>query len=58
MVDDLLASGRLNGLTEGRVIELLGPPGGKLPGFYDHLGPERGFIRIDSEGLLVEFGSD
>jgi hypothetical protein len=59
MVDDLLASGRLDGLTEPGVVALLGPPDSKLAGdWYYHLGPERGFIRIDSESLVVGFGED
>lgn len=58
MVDDLLASGRLNGMTESQVIELLGPPDSKRLGLSYYLGPERGFIRIDSETLIVEFGAD
>jgi hypothetical protein len=59
MVDDLLAGGRLNGMTRSQVIELLGPPdspGIERHGFSYYLGPERGFIRIDSETLIVEFG--
>lgn len=58
MVDDLLASGRLNGLMEPGVVALLGPPDRKRAGYSYYLGPERGFIRIDSETLLVEFGKD
>ncbi|AQT67476.1 hypothetical protein STSP2_00623 [Anaerohalosphaera lusitana] len=63
MVDDLMASGRLDGLRRDEVVELLGPgqakddlPGGDWSGgIMYHLGPERGFIRIDSEWLFVEF---
>lgn len=60
MVDDLLASGRLIGLTREEVVELLGPP--EEPGFplgavdcdvFYHLGPERGFLSIDSEWLFL-----
>jgi hypothetical protein len=61
MVDDLLASGRLNGMTKSQVIEFLGPPVAPYSeglGFSYYLGPERGFIRIDSETLIVEFGVD
>jgi hypothetical protein len=58
MVDDLLARGRLDGLAESQVLELLGPPDSKNIGLYYYLGPERGWIRIDSEGLVVEFGKD
>jgi len=57
MVDDLLASGRLNGMTETQVFEFLGPPDGKRLGFSYYLGPERGFMRIDSETLIVEFSA-
>jgi hypothetical protein len=59
MVDDLLASGRLKDMTESQAIELLGPPDSKTVSFsYYYLVPERGFIRIDSETLVVEFGMD
>ena len=58
MVDDLLASGRLNGMTESQVIAILGPPDSRSIGLSYYLGPERGFIRIDSETLIVEFGAD
>lgn len=62
MVDHLISSGRLDGLPRSEVVELLGPPqdngfpGGLTPGdIYYYLGPERGFIRIDSEWLFVTF---
>ncbi len=60
MVDDLLARNRLNGMTSRQVVELLGPPDRNYPGFAVeyYLGPERGFLRIDSETLVIEFGSD
>ena len=62
MVNHLIASGRLEGLSHGEILELLGPPSqgpplaGATYGYY--LGPERGFIRIDSEWLLIAFGED
>ena len=65
MVDDLMASGRLDGLTRNQVLKLLGPPEDKgFPGQaadYDihyYLGPERGFLRIDSEWLFISLGDD
>jgi hypothetical protein len=65
MVDDLMSSRRLDGLTEAAVQELLGPPQEK--GFpldvspedtHYYLGPERGLIRIDSEWLVIRLSSD
>lgn len=65
MVDDLIKSGILDGLTKDRVIELLGSPLGK--GFplgardcdiHYYLGLERGFLRIDSEWLFINFDED
>jgi hypothetical protein len=57
MVDDLLASHRLQGLHREEVIRLLGPPdrGTTFPGWHMVylLGPERGLIRIDSEWLVI-----
>lgn len=65
MVDDLLASGRLLGMTEGQVVRLLGPPASKDFPFgasecdmHYYLGPERGFMRIDSEWLFIKLDSD
>jgi hypothetical protein len=62
MVDPLLESGRLEGLTRPQVLELLGPPdGGSYFRDWDFvywLGPERGFISIDSEWLVLRLGSD
>lgn len=64
MVDHLVSGGRLDGLTRSEVVELLGPPhyGSHLGGVtYDmnyYLGPERGFIRIDSEWLCIAFGEN
>src|ERR1700679_1368054 len=69
MVDDLMASKRLPGMTKSEVVDLLGPPDHKTDfvgkrqrsieaTFSYYLGPERGFIRIDSETLILEFDID
>ena len=65
MVDNLMSSGRLDGLSSNQVFELLGPPhdksfpfGAKSCDIHYYLGPERGFIRIDSEWLFITFGDD
>lgn len=65
MVDDLMESGTLDGLTREEVINLLGTPHSKgFPGGAEdckinyHLGPERGFLRIDSEWLIIDFDED
>lgn len=59
MVDDLMASARLVGMTKSHVIELLGPPDGKNSFEFEyHLGPGRDFIGIDSEALRIEFDRD
>lgn len=62
IADRLVSSGRLIGMTRAQVIELLGPPT-DTDKFRDHtlvyvLGPERGFISIDYEWLLVDTGTD
>jgi hypothetical protein len=69
MVEGLMASGRLLGMTKSQVVDLLGPPDQKTDfignrqrfieaTFTYHMGPERGFIRIDSEALVLEFDVD
>ena len=65
MVDNLIFSGKLDGLTSNQVVQLLGPPHDKSFPFgatncdiHYYLGPERGFIRIDSEWLFITFGED
>lgn len=62
MVDDLLDEGQLRGLDRDSVLALLGPPEitTRWPDWdiIYWLGPERGFIRIDSEWLGIQFGSD
>jgi outer membrane protein assembly factor BamE (lipoprotein component of BamABCDE complex) len=59
MVDDLLHKHRLKGMTREQIDELLGvPPHTNYFHEYDYvywLGPERGFISIDSEWLVVKF---
>ena len=62
MADDLIRTHRLDGMTRGQVVVLLGEPP-KTPYFKDYelvylLGPERGAMRIDSEWLVVKFGRD
>ena len=65
MVDDLMESGKLDELRREEVINLLGTPHSKgFPGgaedcdIHYHLGPERGFLRIDSEWLFIDFDED
>lgn len=63
MVDDLLArEGGLRGLHRTEVERLLGPPdeSGSFPEWDAsyHLGPERGWFRIDSEWLAIRYGAD
>ncbi len=58
MVDDLLARYLLLGRPQAGVIELLGPPASQS-GFVEYdmvyvLGPERRFISIDSEWLVIK----
>ncbi|MBD1915773.1 hypothetical protein H6F55_08620 [Phormidium sp. FACHB-322] len=58
MVDDLLAKYLLLGRPQAGVIELLGPPEPQK-GFADYdmvyrLGPERQFISIDYEWLVIK----
>jgi hypothetical protein len=59
MVDDLLTRGLLMQKTRVQVEEVLGP-GAATQRFKDwdlvyELGPERGYIRIDSEWLVIRF---
>lgn len=62
MVDNLLDEGRLHGLDRNGVLALLGSPEAttRWPDWdmIYWLGPERGFLRIDSEWLGIRFGSD
>ncbi|MBD0268765.1 MAG: hypothetical protein ICV77_10790 [Cyanobacteria bacterium Co-bin8] len=62
MVDDLLAQGLLTGQKQADVKVLLGEPESEIGYFpeYDlvyHLGPERSFISIDSEWLVLKLDS-
>ena len=60
MVDDLLRSGQLKGKSRAEVMALLGQPR-PVPGYFERsdlvyrVGPERGFISIDSEWLVLQF---
>jgi hypothetical protein len=62
MADDLVNSKKLNGLTRQEVLTLLGePPKTEYFKEYElayYLGPERGFMSIDSEWLVLKFGPD
>ena len=62
MADDLLRRGLLKGLTADSLVRLLGPkPKTDYFASWDFvywLGPERGFISIDSEWLVVDLGTD
>lgn len=61
MVDSLIGSGRLDGLTRSQVLDLLGPP--STDGYFREwdlvyrLGDERGLFAIDSEWLVIRIGS-
>ena len=62
MVDDLLRRYQLRGMREDELIALLGKPP-KTDYFREYqlvywLGPERGFISIDSEWLAIRIGPD
>jgi outer membrane protein assembly factor BamE (lipoprotein component of BamABCDE complex) len=59
MVDDLMSRFQLEGKTQQEITDLIGKP---QPTSYFHeyeyvywLGPERGFISIDSEWLCLKF---
>lgn len=62
MVDALIWSGRLDGLTRGQVVRLLGPDCEcayfKEWDLVYWLGPERSVISLDSEWLVIRFGPD
>ncbi|MCU1312211.1 MAG: hypothetical protein JWO20_3336 [Candidatus Angelobacter sp.] len=62
VADDLIATQALSGKTRKEVTALLGqPPETNYFKEYDlvyYLGPERGFISIDSEWLVLKFGPD
>jgi hypothetical protein len=61
VADRLVSTHRLVGMSRPEVIRLLGEPT-DTDKFRDHslvyvLGPERGFISIDHEWLLVDMGA-
>lgn len=62
MVDQLMSSGKLDGLKKNDVIQLLGTP--KKHGYFSsydlvyHLGRERGLLSIDSEWLGINFNAE
>jgi hypothetical protein len=61
VADGLELSGRLKGMTKAEVTGLLGPPP-PTDKFDEHdlvyvLGPERSWISLDYEWLLVDFDS-
>ena len=62
MVDNLIQKYELRGMTRSEIIGLLSePPKTGYFSEYDFvywLGPERGFISIDSEWLAIKFGLD
>lgn len=61
IVDDLLSDHELIGMQESDIIELLGENNNDYGYFNEpdryvyYLGPERGFISIDSEWLILDF---
>lgn len=62
MVDDLLDTYDLNGMSKSKVIALLGAPNEETSFSSEenavyYLGNERGWISIDSEWLIIEFDS-
>ncbi|MBS1999377.1 MAG: hypothetical protein JSS86_23785, partial [Cyanobacteria bacterium SZAS LIN-2] len=62
MVDDLLSKNKLVGMSRADVEKLIGkPPPTEYFSEYQYvywLGPERGFISIDSEWLALKFKDD
>lgn len=62
MADDLIARGRLEGLTRARVLKLLGQPtdtGRFKPGdFAYRLGLERTYMPVDFEWLVIHFDAN
>jgi hypothetical protein len=58
MADDLLRRGALKRMTRSEVVSLLGPPLDtpyfKGTDMIYMLGPERGWLSIDSEWLLID----
>jgi hypothetical protein len=62
MVDSLIQSGQLDDKAEDEVLTLLGPPTDtKYFSDWDAvywLGPERGFLCLDSEWLVLRFDAE
>lgn len=66
MADDLIETKKLDGLSRNQVVELLGEPSMEniqwskddYFGLVYHLGPERGFMSVDSEWLGISFGGN
>ena len=62
MVEWLVRSGKLDGITRAQALALLGPPSDD--GYFSDwdlvywVGPERGLIGIDSEWLVIRFGQN
>ena len=60
MIESLTLSGRLNGITRTEVVSLLGPSDDtdyfNEWDFVYWLGPERSFISLDSEWLVIKIG--
>jgi hypothetical protein len=61
VADGLELSGRLDDMTRSQVLDFLGPPPA-TDKFQDHglvyvLGPQRSWISLDYEWLLVDFDS-
>lgn len=62
MADDLLRSGVLRAKSQEDIVSLLGKPdpsrGWEKWDMVYFLGPQRGFLRIDGEWLVIKLGSD
>jgi hypothetical protein len=61
MADRLIARDSPLGMTRAEVVRLLGEPLTRSPSGWDlayYIGPERGFISIDSECLVIRLGPD
>ena len=60
MIESLTLSGRLNGITRTEIVSLLGPSDDTNYfnewDFVYWLGPERSFISLDSEWLVIKIG--
>ena len=66
MADHLIAEETLRGMGKKEVLEMLGKPAFDNIRWSDNetfalvykLGPERGFMSVDSEWLAIQFGKD